>query len=576
MKKITIIIVLIGVLIVSGYVFIRSKLNTHDFHPVGAARTPQPKPSESTLDLRPKIIARLQQLVKQGSGGLYNLYIREVEPDVVLSKLDVRHVILMPDSNVIRSLVKMNIAPENIFKISFDSLHIDGIGINDFLNKNSIDIKKIYLTEPSINVYFQKRQSHVKHDKNVTLYQRLSKVLKHLGIDSVIILNGTVQDHQLTKKTNSSFDHVNVRLSKILVDSSTQYDADRFLFAKKADISSKNINIELSNHLYNMKIGSVEVSAIGKMIKASNIALIPKYGKQEFERKTTGSKERYEFLFRSAMFKNMDWWDMANGEKFIADEMEVNNGDLNIYLDVSYPPGPIHKHNYPHQLLRKMKLPIDVQRLVLNNINVTYEEYHPKIKETGRLSFNFLHGNVTNLTNVPARIKNNPYAIVDASARLIGKVPVKANIKFNLADKENGSFTADISVGNADATLFNYLTEPFGLFMIKRGTLQSVNTHVEGDNYKGNSKVSLLYNSLHITPLKKDDDRESGYKKKHVTSFIANIIFIKNDNPSGDKEPRQGTGNYTRKPGSSFFNLIWKSTLSGMLDIMGLPQKFAK
>src|SRR3954471_3175392 len=107
MKKITIIVVLIGFIIVTGYVYIRSKVNTHGFHPAGTAHAPQSKPSESALDLRQKIISRLQQLVKEGSGGLYNLYVREVEPDVVLSKLDVRHVVLMPDSNVIRSMVDM-------------------------------------------------------------------------------------------------------------------------------------------------------------------------------------------------------------------------------------------------------------------------------------------------------------------------------------------------------------------------------------------------------------------------------------------------------------------------------------
>lgn len=575
MRKITIIVVLIAVMIISGYVFLRSKLGTQGFHPANTAQASQPKPPESPLDLRPQIIARLQQLVKEGSGGLYNLFIREVEPDVLQSKLELRHVELVPDTSVIKSMIHMKTVPENIFRISFDSLHIDGIGIKDFLNKNDVDIKKIYLTMPSIDVYFQKRSWHQKHDKTVPLYQRLHKYMKHLGIESVIIQHGTLVDHQLDKKTKSRFNDLNVRLSKILVDSATQYEKDRFLFAKKADLSAKNIDIELADHLYNMKIGSVNVSSVGKIIKVSNVALVPKYSKPEFEKIAPGSKERYEFLFRTMKFKNMDWWAITNGEKFIADEMEIDDGNVNVYLDVSYPPGPIHPHNFPHQLLLRMKVPVDVRTMNMNNIKVTYDEHHPEINETGHLSFTFLHGQVSNITNLPERIRRNQWAMVHATAKLINKVPVKAAIRFNLKDPKNGSFSADISADSSDATVFNYLTQPFGLFRIKRGMLHSVTTHIEGDNYKGHSKVSLLYNDLHITPLKKGDIPKTGYRKKTVTSFLGNIIFIKNDNPSGNKEPRQGTADYTRDLHTSFFNLIWKSTLVGMLQIMGIPEKFA-
>ena len=41
------------------------------------------------LDLRPAIIAKLQQVIKDGSQGLYILSVEQLQPDVLASKLDV-------------------------------------------------------------------------------------------------------------------------------------------------------------------------------------------------------------------------------------------------------------------------------------------------------------------------------------------------------------------------------------------------------------------------------------------------------------------------------------------------------
>ena len=64
-------------------------------------------------------------------------------------------------------------------------------------------------------------------------------------------------------------------------------------------------------------------------------------------------------------------------------------------------------------------------------------------------------------------------------------------------------------------------------------------------------------------------------KKKSVFSFIANKFVIKDENPShGDlKQPEVSV---KRDPKESFFNLIWKVTLSGILKTTGIPEKYAK
>ena len=147
MKRVYFIIGVIVLLIISGYLFIRfSVLKTQT---VKADNTK----AVSVLDLRPAIIAKLKELVKEGSRGLYDLSIERLEPFILQSKLDVYNARLTPDTNILAKLNELRLAPDDVFKISFDSLHIDGIGINDLLHKDKIDIRSIFINNPEIEVF---------------------------------------------------------------------------------------------------------------------------------------------------------------------------------------------------------------------------------------------------------------------------------------------------------------------------------------------------------------------------------------------------------------------------------------
>jgi hypothetical protein len=110
--------------------------------------------------------------------------------------------------------------------------------------------------------------------------------------------------------------------------------------------------------------------------------------------------------------------------------------------------------------------------------------------------------------------------------------------------------------------------------MVKRGNLKQLIAHISGDNYKGSGDVLMLYDSLHITPLKKDQHNPGDLKKKSVTSFIANTFVLKDENPSKEGQVRKENAEFTRGSGT-FFNLIWKTIFVGILKTIGAPEKLA-
>src|SRR4051812_36125840 len=125
MRKFHIVVLVIAAIIIAGYVWLRIALKTDKPPPSSVhAEEPMKKDSKPVLDIRPRLIARLQELVKQGSDGLYNLSIEKIEPDLLKSTVQVLNVRLVPDEHGLSELEKRKEAPDDVFEISSPALQI--------------------------------------------------------------------------------------------------------------------------------------------------------------------------------------------------------------------------------------------------------------------------------------------------------------------------------------------------------------------------------------------------------------------------------------------------------------------
>ena len=107
-----------------------------------------------------------------------------------------------------------------------------------------------------------------------------------------------------------------------------------------------------------------------------------------------------------------------------------------------------------------------------------------------------------------------------------------------------------------------------GLARIEKGYVNDLTFHFTGHNYGSNGTLTLLYDDLKLTLLKKDS-AENRLEKKKLASFVANII-IKNGNPLRKQPVRVETIEYKRMIDRSFFNLMWKSVYTGIKKTAGM------
>ncbi|MFL5809680.1 MAG: hypothetical protein ACJ749_09165, partial [Flavisolibacter sp.] len=438
------------------------------------------------------------------------------------------------------------------------------------IEKDVIDLKSISVKSPSIEI------SHIsgtkKQEGGPTLYQKIMKQLKHLAIDRITLEDGALVSH--SKKNTTKLNAVSIILSHLLIDSSTQFDKDRFLFSKEAELSAKNFVQPTSDGLYKLKIAALNVSASNNLVSAHGVHFEPRFSKDAFQKQIRTMQERYDISIPSVQLHNLDWWALLNNEGLHAGSADVGDADLSIYLDRSLPAGPPVIQNFPQQQIMNIPVPINVGQLNIGNIDLDYEEFNPKSGEKSVLKIDDIHGKVVNLTNSPEAIRKNNTTKVVASGKLLG-IPLDMNLRLDLAKYKTGVFSADLKTNGFDGTIVNKISEPSAMFRVKRGQVNGISAHISGDNYKASGKVLFLYENLHITPLEKDNKHPGKLEKRNFTSFLANTLVIKDDNPKKGDQPREEDCNFTRQPNGSFFNLMWKTTFTGILKTIGAPQKLA-
>jgi len=554
MKKfILIVIIAVVVIAVGGYFYLKTR---------------------KLADFEPAIKTKLQNLVIKATDSLYRLEFDTIDADITASKVTVVNARLIPDTAVAARLDAQGRRPENIFSIQLDTLAVAGIDLKDFTRDKKIDLDTLYINRPKLEVFHKKPPQSPKDTTTIEgLYDKLAKQLNRLAIKKLYIQNAHVIHHNYTankpdKKLN--LDNINIALGDVLMDSTTAHDTTRFLFAKDAVITLLKLNLPTADSLYFIKLDSIAVDAVKHNATMAKFAFKCRFDKEGFVKQVSHQKDLYNITIRNISLQNINWGHVLTGEDITADNIKAFGGNVHIYCDrrLAKPPSKLGK--YPHQLLMKDSMPINIKNFVLDDFTVTYDEFNPNSGKTGKIVFNDVNGTVSNITNDKQLIARNNIMKASGGAMFMNQSPVKATFRFNLARAKDGIFTTDASMGSMDATQLKDLCGALGRFSIDKGHINGLTTHIEGNNYGATGSVTFLYDDLKISLLKKQEGEDSTkLKKRGLLSFIANTFVIKNSNPIRNRDVRTESCQFTRDITKSFFNLVWKTVEDGVKKTAG-------
>jgi hypothetical protein len=329
------------------------------------------------------------------------------------------------------------------------------------------------------------------------------------------------------------------RIRELVTNSNWNLGADGFSFVS-------------ADKIYQWKVETFSINKAASTMHIGSVSMTPRASEATFAAGLKVQKDLFNILFEDINISGLNTGSLLTGNLLEAKLVHLKPS-LKIFNDRTVTASTQSKvGNYPHQLLQKLSLPVHIDKMVIRNGLVAYTERGAISEKKGTVFFNGINGAITNISNVQSVIAQKPNLVLQVRTLFMGvsELQTKWSLPMN---KTDGTFNITVYTGPFKAAALNPMIEPLGMASLRQGEINSLNVNMYGNDKEVKGDLQLLYKDLKMDLLKMDSVE---YKKKGITSFIANLV-IQDQNPSKGVI-RKGTIQLERDTTRSFFNLLWK------------------
>lgn len=431
------------------------------------------------------------------------------------------------------------------YSIQTDGILIKELSYYDYFFNKKIVVGGIDISNPE--VIFNKTES-VKEtsNKNKNLHFEKDIVVKTFNIYGgylKIIENDSVPN-------KFYFSIKELKFLDILVNSRTllgtlPFEYDRGMI--KSDSIFYQFNEEHSAILKNLELKDGDLSVKG-------IRIIPEYSKNEFDRRITVEKDRFEIKINSVKINDLEWQFVNDSLKLSSPVSIITGADVKIYRNKSLPDDTSIKPLYS-QMIRELGAKIKFDSIFIDSSQVVYEEKVIDSGSSGKIGFYNLQAELANITNIGMGSKDFPKTKIHAETRFMNEAQLTLNWEFDIQNLED-DFKVSGKLASISADAMNSFLKPT-INVEVEGDIESLFFNFQGNQHIANGDMRLKYNNFKVEVQKKD-----GTGKNKLLSGLANLFIKKEDN---SKNMEKKGVEAVRESTKSFWNFLWLFIRNGAL-----------
>jgi hypothetical protein len=517
----------------------------------------------------PMLRERLHTLIIQGSDSLYQYELGGLRANFFGGNVTVENLRLDVDSNHYRRLDSAHALPSLTMQLHLQRGYISGLSVFRLLFSKRIEITEIGSQDADVRLSRHVRPENMP-DNVQPLWKTLQPVINSIQIDRINLdgIKLLYANADTSASVKLQFDKCVAHFDNVRVDSAAAADTSRIAFTKNITLRLSDLKYRTPDSLYKMQAEAIYYSSGRRYLEVVDFKLQPTLDRAAFYKAMGRRLSRYEVAFGKAYFTNLRLDRFIHDNIILADSAVMLQPDLQIYLDKTLPPEYISKlGTYPHQRLLHAPMAIDVRTLYFKNAAMSYTERSEKTGQEGTLTFAGTDLLVSNVTNLPARIKKEPLCVAQMNTRIFETSPLQARFTFYL-DSADGAWAVSGKAGNVGAAQLNKVAIPLGNTELTSGNIENIQFALRGDSYRGYGKVEMRYSNMSVI-LRTIDDETGALKTKKWLTKLLNRFTLHPDNPDASGVLRQGNEVvYARPSNQSFFTTIWKTLLKGMQEVM--------
>jgi hypothetical protein len=491
-------------------------------------------------NLRPKIQPLVQKEISRIFKDSANFSFEDLDVNFVNKSADV--------SNIHFTLLDRDKSLDTIAYLTLDevSFQLDN-SYAEILSFDTLTISQLNLENPEVFLPLDFKKIQLNNAK------KQSEDLMVFFLRTLIVREGGIELYNKKDESNGMLTAgVKINCDSLWLDE--DFSLESF---KPGDFGMSLFNVEypLKDDLHHAKIEVINFNFNKGQIGLRNMIFEPKDDKERFAERM-GVEKTYVRIEADSVAV-LDWkWKEQDG--IFAEEIKVSNGHLYAYKDKNYPLPDDRFIPILTDVLRKSQIPIHVNKVKIENSFIEYEELPEGKENTGKLHFDKVKGQITNISNVKDSIEKRGNELkIEASGNFYGQGKLETTMLYSL---ESPYFQIEGRLSKMEISPINNLTESMYPVKVESGVSDKVEFNFSGDNIKSAGKLKFYYTDLKIETEIKD---EEGKLLDKVVSKIGNWVLPQENSESSEDGLKVGNFEYERDTRKSMFNFWAKSLVAG-------------
>ncbi|MCZ6521184.1 MAG: hypothetical protein O6848_06800, partial [Bacteroidetes bacterium] len=379
------------------------------------------------------------------------------------------------------------------------------------------------------------------------------------SIRNINIASGTFKVINDGKNYSAPLFHVNIQ------DFSSSREMENF-FSEDISLTFEGLKNLMPESTGYLDIDKLQISTGENSIRLKGFSYNPKYSKLDYGREIGYQTDWLNIQSQSIDISGIDLWRLIKYQELIVENVLVDSTNIYAYRDKNIP-FPIDQVRYmPQKSIATAEFPLTIGSIVVNNMNVTYEELNKGASQAGIIDFKDFTGGILNITNDSSRLAVNHIMTVATNCYILGEGNLQADFEFDLTDP-NGKHSYKAFLSEMSLLSLNKMLEPNVNVHISSGTVKELKMEVEGNADYITGEMDFLYNDLHFNLISKKTGTTSAFGPA-LGSFFANTFIVRSNNPN-PLLVRGGDVYAERDTTKAIFNYITKTALSGIVSSIG-------
>ena len=312
---------------------------------------------------------------------------------------------------------------------------------------------------------------------------------------------------------------------------------------------------------YRLKMESILFSEADSLIEMDSLILEPILSEQDFFESLEYRTDLFDLNLSGMKFEGFDLEEFIAGEILAGTVLSLDSLDLHVTFDKRVPQDPDRGiPPMPLEALNNLTFELVLDSLKVHHADIRYSEYDEEGVRPGTILFAS-----TKAVIHPLYSNSDEAVVLTAKSWLEDSGELDAEIRFSM---ENGVSVTEVKggLGSFDATLLNNIFKDLEGVEIADGSIHSIRFEYTMKGEQASGWISMFYEDLSIDLIDRDD-HEQGFIDR-VGGFLMNQIAVRSDSRNNGEDFREGEISEEQVPENGFFNYLWISLRSGIMDIV--------